>query len=274
MHSLPKNFFNWSTQILYAAVCPAFFFIFVLVYEPFHFRELLDMGRDLYSMNLPIVTCIVFGVLACTRVGFHFFRKSSHFTWAYYISWCIGEVLVVGMFVSLYVYLMMLHALPYFTVLMRCVGDSYLILIFPYLILTLSFCISSHHIREKELRMKEAEPDDSSLIRFYDVYKTLKLIIAQSAILYIESDENYVNIVYSEGGRTKRYTLRTTMRSLEETAEKHGLVRCQRSYYVNPSHVTVLRKETGGQVVAQLDIEGLPSIPVSKGNYEKLAKLL
>ena len=274
MHTLPKNFFDWSTQILYVSVCAALFFIFVLVYEPLRFPDFLDMGRDLYSMNLPIITSIVFVVLAGIRVGFHFLHRAGHFTWAHYITWCIGEVLVAGMFVSLYAYLMMQHTQPYFSVLMRCVGDCYLILIFPYLILTLSFAVTAHRLRERALLHKDSEPDDSSLIRFYDVYKTLKLIIAQSAILYIESDENYVNIVYNENGRTKRYTLRATMRSLEETAERHGLVRCQRSYYVNPSHVTVLRKELGGQVAAQLDVEGLPSIPVSKGNYEKLAKLL
>ena len=39
-------------------------------------------------------------------------------------------------------------------------------------------------------------------------------------------------------------------------------------------HVTVLRKETGGQVYADLDEEGMPSIPVSKKYYDSLANLL
>jgi DNA-binding LytR/AlgR family response regulator len=64
------------------------------------------------------------------------------------------------------------------------------------------------------------------------------------------------------------------MAALEEISEHYSFVRCHRSFYVNPAHVTVLRKETGSQVYAELDVEGMPSIPVSKRYYDALANLL
>ncbi len=77
-----------------------------------------------------------------------------------------------------------------------------------------------------------------------------------------------------EGGKIKSFELRATMASLEEIAERYSFVRCHRSFYVNPAHVTVLRKESGSQVYADMDVEGMPSIPVSKRYYDGLANLL
>lgn len=42
------------------------------------------------------------------------------------------------------------------------------------------------------------------------------------------------------------------MRKLEPVAEHFHLIRCQRSYYVNPTHVKVLRKDKDGFIYADL----------------------
>ena len=111
-------------------------------------------------------------------------------------------------------------------------------------------------------------------MRFCDIFQRPKLIISPSAVLYIEAKENYVSINYMEGGRAKKMELRATMASLEDIAARHSFVRCQRSFYVNPAHVTLLRKDTGGLVYAELDVPEMPEIPVSRRHYEVLAKLL
>ena len=274
MHHLPNNYFRWGTAVLYMTVCPVFFFVFVLLYEPLRLHNYLDMGRDLYSMNLAILFSISLVVIAGLRVALHFMKK-LRITWAHYITWCIGEVLVVGMFSALYLYLMN-GEMPFFSVLMTTVGCWYLIFIIPYVILTLAFDIGAHREREKEMIAAAAtkETADNSLVRFLDIYQRPKLIIAPSAVLFIEARENYVLIHYTEGGRIKSFELRATMTSLEDIAARYSFVRCHRSFYVNPMHVTVLRKETGGQVYADLDEEGMPSIPVSKKYYDSLANLL
>ena len=240
MHTLPPIMFKMTTRVVYFLVCTSFFFLFLITYNPFHLDTVLDMEEGLYTFNVSIMTAIVFVVLAALGTAFHFLKNAGKVTWAHFILWCMGEVAILSMFISLYIFLMLGGEVQYFTVLLRCVGYCYLIFIFPYVILTLAYDISAMHIRE----------------------------------LYINADENYVNIFYQEGSRTKKYVLRCSMRSLEETAEKHGLVRSQRSYYLNPSHVTILRKDAGGQLIAELDVEGLPSIPVSKRYQDSLAKML
>jgi len=174
-------------------VCPVFFFIFILVYEPLDLHQYLDMGRDLYAMNLAISFSIALVLIAGLRVALHFMKKIKHFTWAHYITWCMGEVLIVSIFIALYLYLMNGN-MTFFSVLMTTVGFCYLIFIIPYVILTLSFSVGAHREREKKI-LAEAEAAaneaaDNSLIRFMDIYQRPKLIIAPSAVLFIEAREN------------------------------------------------------------------------------------
>lgn len=269
MHTLPKIFLKWTTAALYMAVLPVFFLAFSIVYDPFGIRDFLDMGRGLYTFNISILFAISLVVAGGLRSALQLFRKSAHFTWAHYISWCIGECLVLALFFSLFLSLMSGGEYPFFAVLFSyALPDTYLILIYPYLVLTLALALAA-----KKSEARTQAPPDAGRIRFYDMYRRPKLHISSSAVLYIKAEENYVSIWYLDAGRAVRYSLRASMNSLEENCARHGLVRCQRSYFVNPEHVTVLRRESGW-IFADLDVEGAPSIPVSKRYYDKLSSLL
>ena len=63
------------------------------------------------------------------------------------------------------------------------------------------------------------------------------------------------------------------MKALESLCEGKGLVRCHRSYIINPSHVKALSKGKEGLIEAEMDIE-CPPIPVSKRMYDDLSSLL
>ena len=77
-----------------------------------------------------------------------------------------------------------------------------------------------------------------------------------------------------ENGRLRKFTLRSSMRALEEQLQSHGLVRCHRSYFVNPARVKMVKKDAGGYALASLDREGVEPVPVSKRYYEALSALL
>ncbi len=247
---------------------PVFFLAFCLVYNPASLSSFLDMGSGLYSFNLSILFAILIVSLALLRSLFSLVGPSKGFSLAQYILWCLGECMFASLFVSLFLTLMQKDGASFFSVLLsRGIPLVYLTLIYPYALLTLSYFLADG-------RQKASAPaQDNSLIRFFDYSKKPKLLIAVSAVLYIQSEENYVNIWYMDNGRAVKYNLRSSMSALEENCERHGLVRCQRSYIINPEHVTILRKENSW-IFADLDIEGMPSIPVSRRYYDKLANLL
>ena len=167
---------------------------------------------------------------------------------------------------ALYLTLMYKGTYPYFHVVGQSLYALLIICIYPYVIFNLSMA----YMAQKE----EQATYDDSLMRFVDNTQRVKLMIASSAVLYIKAEENYVHIRYMEGDRPKEYALRASMKSLEELMHKHGLIRCQRSYYINPQHIKVLRRDKEGMITAELNTPQAQSIPVSPRYYEELAKWL
>ena len=129
-------------------------------------------------------------------------------------------------------------------------------------------------IKKDHSNKDEVEAADEDLVRFTDSTGRLKLVIAHDVLLSIEAQENYVSIRYLDGEMQKEYSLRQSMRGIEELMDKHGIIRCQRSYFVNPRHVKVLRRDKEGMIQAEMDIPNSKPVPVSPKYYEQLSKLL
>ena len=144
-----------------------------------------------------------------------------------------------------------------------------IVLIFPYIILALSLRVYDYHKASQS-------PEETTIqrMRFYDNKHNLKIVLTPDAILYIAADENYVTITYNENGKERNYALRASMKSIDELCQDNGLVRCHRSYYINPSFVRVLRKEKEGVIFAEMESGSVTRIPVSKKYYDRLAELL
>ena len=92
--------------------------------------------------------------------------------------------------------------------------------------------------------------------------------------MFIKSEDNYVQIHYLDQGRTKKFVLRSSMRALEDTLSKHGLVRCHRSYFINPSFIRIVHRDSAGLIVAELNKDGYESIPISRKFQDAITKLL
>ena len=105
--------------------------------------------------------------------------------------------------------------------------------------------------------------DDERTIRFADDKGNVKLIVSTDRVISIESAGNYVNILYENNGKLVRFSLRNTLKGIEELCDSYSLVRCHRSYFINLHKVKLLRKESDG-VFAEIDAEGVEDIPVSK----------
>lgn len=280
MKEIPPIFRRFWPQILYFCVTPAFFMTFVLLYHPAGICSFMDMGRGQLSFNVTISTCIILGLILITRIVFFVLRKVMKLDWSLYLSWCVGELFLCAAFLSLFFVLRYRGTIPYFDVLGRCLAIVASVLTYPYAVITMALAL-----HKSGQRAVEAE---AQLIRFQDENKRVKLVISSAAVLFIMARENYVQIFYLDSERIKDYVLRTSMKGIEELITRHGLVRSHRSYFVNPAHIDVLRKDREGQVVAQLDVpasaapasygisssEGAVTIPVSKRYADALSAVL
>lgn len=263
---------GYGSQVKYAVLMPLFYFVFCFVYNPFSMSAIYNVGGKSWTFHLLMLTCIMVGTLALTRLVFSFLYKYIPFKWWHYAVWCLGETLVTSFFFALYTSLFYRKSggMPYFTALPYCFKTVSLTLIYPYLL-----CILLRIVSNKNADLAEAgQKPEESLIKFYDEHKRLKLTIDPSAVLYVSADANYIKIHYIENDRVKAYQLRNSMKSLEGDAQRHGFVRCHRSYYVNPRHIKVLSRDREGVIYTEFTREGVGHIPVSKQYYDSLAKLL
>lgn len=263
---------GYGSQVKYAVLMPLFYFVFCFVYNPFSMSAIYNVGGKSWTFHLLMLTCIMVGTLALTRLVFSFLYKYIPFKWWHYAVWCLGETLVTSFFFALYTSLFYRKSggMPYFTALPYSFKTVSLTLIYPYLL-----CILLRIVSNKNADLAEAgQKPEESLIKFYDEHKRLKLTIDPSAVLYVSADANYIKIHYIENDRVKAYQLRNSMKSLEGDAQRHGFVRCHRSYYVNPRHIKVLSRDREGVIYTEFTREGVGHIPVSKQYYDSLARLL
>jgi len=271
MKVIPKTFYKMPSNCMHFLLAPLFLFVYVLVVDPFHVSEFLTTGGSSYTLNLTFVTLITIAVLSITRMLLFILRRQLRMTWAIYVLWSAGELVFTALFQTLYlaiVFAVIGVDIPLFEILTRCFTYFSITMIYPYTLLGMG--VQLHYLRHRE----EEAVDDKSLIRFYDEYKKLRFIIAQEAVLYVKSEINYVNVHYLDSGKPRSYNLRSSMRALEESLTRHGLIRCHRSFFVNPEHIRLVRKDSSGFALAELDTPGLENVPISKSYYAAVAKFL
>lgn len=258
-------FRKFIPQLLHMIVLPIFFFLFFLIYRPFDTSAFL--GNEWFAVHLTIMSCIILLCIIIMRLLFYFLPIRLNL--AIYIFWCLSEVIFMSLFVALYVWLAIHRDLPYFEVVATSFEYLIMSLVIPYCILALS-------LRIYEYNDKLSNPEETSAqrMRFYDDRHNLKFVVTPESLLYIAAEENYINIFYTESGKEKSYALRSSMKAVEELCIDNGLVRCHRSFYINPRHVDVLRKDKDGVMYAELDAKESRHVPVSKTYYKILSEKL
>lgn len=271
MSRFPKRMLKFPPQVLHFIGMPVFFILWQLIYKSQPVTVFLSKGTglyhisDMFSFNLIMVSTILLVELILSRVLFFILRKAIKPSPAKYIMWCVFEVLVCCFFVALYITLISQDG-DYLENLLRSVLCLFSVLIYPYLGLYAVYTIHDYDTND--------DTDDSSRVKFYDSRHILKFITLSSSLLYIRAAENYLDIFYLDNGTVRKYQLRNSMKSIESLCSKYGLVRAHRSYYVNPSHITLLKKDSNGLFFAELDSGATEQIPVSKKYYGVLSSVL
>lgn len=265
MNHIPKIFRRFVPQLLHMIVLPVFFFSFMLIYRPFSSVDF--MGGEWFGVHLTISSCIVLLSVIMARLLYYYLPMKINYT--LYAFWCLAESIFTAFFVALYLWLVLNKPVPYFEVFANSFQYLSMTFVFPYVMLALSM-----RIYEYNNDSDSSESDILQRMRFYDDRHNLKIVLVPSSVLYITAEENYVNIFYNENGKLRNYVLRSSMKSIDELCQDNGLVRCHRSYYVNPSHVKVLRKEREGIIYAELDAQEIIHIPVTKRYYDRLSEML
>ena len=255
-----------------------FALVFLLIYIPFSDTAWFGLGGS--ATFLPTLF-FAFGTIAFLSVSRRLMYKSkSLFEMPFwmYSAWCFLEILFVCIAYSW----MTLELAPteselWWEVFRRAVVYGAIALGGPYILSGMYFAIidKDNTIRlmtyENVITEETQKPDTTTQkITLFDNSGTLKMSLSPENLYYIESDDNYIKVWYTDNkGEIKQYILRCRLKTVEESFKGSGLVRCNRKYIVNIKKVAMLRKESEGYVL-DLGNENIPPLPVTKTYTDKI----
>ena len=278
--TLPELHYSVKSNILFCIGVPLFVMLFVVLYSPtfgVNGQEgwLSDWHRHA-GLCLPIICAIILGVLLASRSILCFALVRHTLSKREFLVWQAIEFLVCCLFCDLFISLY-LHA-DYFTTLTHIIIVGFGLVIFPYVFYWLTMEMLDHNMRLREATdiiaelRKGYERNEAGAIRFADEKGNVKLVVGAERVISIESAGNYVTILYDNDGKLVRYSLRNTLKSIEEICKANGLVRCHRSYFVNLNKIKIIRRNSEG-IFAEIDHSGVEDIPVSKTYAPELMRL-
>lgn len=266
---IPKIVYNLKNNIIFCLSLPIFLLAFAILYTPsFGSQALSDwLMQPHASMCIAIIAAIVLVVTASSRTLMWLTTRKKRLGEFEYLIWQLGEVIIDCLFCAMFMSLFL--AKPYFAVLPVTLLIGLAVALFPYTVYWLyaERCERDQRIAEAQKTILELrsgmQHDGPNAIKFADEKGTVRLIVSADKVISIEAAANYVNILYDKGGQLVKFSLRNTLKGIEELCNNYDIVRCHRSYFVNLHKVKLIRKDSDG-FFAELDIEGVKSIPISK----------
>ena len=268
-------------QMISTVVFTALFsLVFLLVSVPFSDNAWFKLGPDqafgfTVAFFLFVLLIVVLSKRLMYKLGDRVVRTLFH-----YVIWNIAEIVVICLLYAFFTCQgarlglldlgdqtpleLFLSAMVYATV---SIG-------IPYVIAGQYFAINDKNNTIRLMNYGEVvsdvmlAPQEEKRITLFDNNGVLKLSVNASNLYYIESDDNYIKVWYSdEAGELRQYMLRCRLKTVEESfVQDPDLIRCHRKYIVNMTKVKVLLREREGYML-ELDLDSVDQIPVSK-TYE------
>lgn len=246
--------------------------VFLNIYIPFSDTAWFGLGDSVMFLLTIVFTGAAIMTLILSRLLMYRSKRLFEMTYAGYTLWCILEIVFICGF---YTWLTIDITAPVDESVWKIFGRSLLYgtiaLGVPYLISGMYFAIidKNNTIRlmnyENVVTDEPVRPDTQmQKITLFDNSGALKLSLSPENLYYIESDDNYIKVWYTDSkGELKQYMLRCRLKTVEESFKGSGLVRCNRKYIVNIHKVNTLRKESEGYFL-DLANESIPPLPVTK----------
>ncbi|MBO4447240.1 MAG: LytTR family transcriptional regulator, partial [Bacteroidales bacterium] len=191
-----------------------------------------------YGFTLAFVAAVIVFISISKRI-FYQFGKSG-VTYLVYILWNVAEVMAVSLMYSAVAINASSLGLAaqdaeFVDVFPRSLIGCILSLGIPYILANQYFAISD---RDKTIRLMnygstvtdmDLTPQQEKRVTLFDNSGVIKLSVTMQNLFYVESDDNYVKVWYTDSsGELKQYMLRCRLKTIEDSFSDSDLVRCHR----------------------------------------------
>lgn len=223
----------------------------------------------MFSLGSAALVIVGMIVIIVSRLLMLARRRKGPIRIRYYVFSVAAEILFMGAAYAVLELVVLGGVRPFWILLYMAVQNTSLILLIPYIISLLFFSWRENKLTLEQLVFQLRAK--RHFIPFEDENGVLRLTINSGDLLYLKASDNYVDIIYRSGEKTKTYVLRNTLKKLEGSLGGLPLLRCHRSYMVNVTSVKILKRDKG-KFVLWLDEDGSITIPVSRGYADEVLK--
>lgn len=256
-----------------AIICSVFIYVFLIFFQPF--------GVNNYNPNESISPEFALGVIWIVPTLFfticfnEFIVRprvlQNQKTWTL-IPWFLYVFISMGSSsFLLYNYVGDFHDFNFLSYIGHIINLTS-VLIFPFFITILFY--SYHTMAQRYSEVLSVSKDVTNLndvVLLKGDYKNDQIALPKNAIICMQSEDNYLGLVYLESGEVKKYLIRSTLNNMETLINSELFVRCNRSIIVNLFHLESVKKPSSGLILKLKFIDEV--VKVSKVNTQKVLQL-
>lgn len=263
---IPGYFINKRNTVIQIVFTTIFAFVFINIYKPFGSQNWFNITKLQFFLYSGLLVIQGMLVVLVSRIILFRIKQRQPISVRYYALMIALEIIVMAAFYATYEKLIVKDVRTLSSLWLVAGENTSLILLIPYLISSLYFAWQDKKRNLEQLLKEKTVANPATLIPFYDEKDALKLTLKSSDFFYLESTDNYVTIYYSDGGATRKYLLRNSLKRMEELLRRYPVIRCHRSFMVNISQIKMVRKGKKGYEI-ELDLPDRRTLPVTK-TYE------
>jgi hypothetical protein len=233
--------------------------IFLNVFEPFNIARWYSDSGFIQFLRLSSYGFVIALVFLFTQFPLRRIFKIQHFTFKTWVLWLLTEIALINV---AYIFLYGNPIGNFKNDLLFSAKYTLMSIWLPYSFAVLILYFKKH---QEEIEMLKNVPQKlsvSNLVVFKDENGKIRYSVRTPDLLLLESTDNYVTVFYMLENKLQRILLRNSLKTLESELKNNGIVRCHRSFMINPNSIEFMQRDGKKFLLKLKNIER--KIPVSE----------
>jgi hypothetical protein len=233
--------------------------IFLNVFEPFNIARWYSDSGIIKFLRLSSYGFVIAIVFLFTQFPLRKIFKVHEFKIKSYLLWLVVEIALINL---VYIFLYGNPIGNFRNDLVFSVKYTLMSIWLPYSFAILIVYYKNQRAEIESLKSNANKPVEKRQIIFKDENEKIKFSVLAKDLLLLESTDNYVSVFYILENKVQRKLLRNTLKNMEEMLKENSIIRCHRSFMVNPAKVEFMEKN-GKKLVLKIQ-QFDKTIPVSE----------
>lgn len=231
---------NKKDRYLLILVVFVFSVIFLNIFQPFNIGRWYSDSGFIKFLRLSSYGFVIAIVFLFTQFPLRKIFNLQEFKVKSYLLWLIIEIALINL---VYIFLYGNPIGNFMNDLGFSLKYTLLSIWLPYSFAILIVYYKNQRDEIESLKTTVKKPTEKRLIVFKDENGKIKFSVLATDLLLLESTDNYVSVFYVLQNKVQRKLLRNSLKNMEEMLKENTIIRCHRSFMVNPANVEFMQKD-------------------------------